>query len=197
MREQFIDGFMAELNGEVPDEYLRTIRNKLALYVNDFDISQRETAVVKYTGYLPDFYKAYIVSRKIEGLSKNTLELYNLYLDDFFFTVNKDVKDITANDIRVYLYTTQENRNISNRTLDSRRTAIHAFFEWATNEGYVNKNPCRSIKNIKYERIQKKPLSEMELERIRLTCRTMREKAMIEFLYSTGARVTEACIEKK
>lgn len=27
MREQFIDGFMAELNGEVPDEYLRTIRN--------------------------------------------------------------------------------------------------------------------------------------------------------------------------
>ena len=25
MREQFIDGFMAELNGEVPDEYLRKI----------------------------------------------------------------------------------------------------------------------------------------------------------------------------
>ena len=197
MREKFVNGFMTKLYGEIPEEYLETIRNKLELYVNDFDISQRETAVVKYTGYLPDFYKAYIVSRKIEGLSKNTLALYNLYLDDFFFTVNKDVKDITANDIRVYLYTTQENRNISNRTLDSRRTAIHAFFEWATNEGYVNKNPCRSIKNIKYERIQKKPLSEMELERIRLTCRTMREKAMIEFLYSTGARVTEACIAKK
>lgn len=55
MREQFIDGFMAELNGEVPDEYLRTIRNKLALYVNDFDVKTRETAVAKYTGYLPSF----------------------------------------------------------------------------------------------------------------------------------------------
>lgn len=197
MREQFIDGFMAELNGEVPDEYLRTIRNKLALYVNNFDVKTRETAVTKYTGYLPDFYKAFIVSRKIEGLSKKTLELYNLYLDDFFFTVNKKAEDITANDIRVYLYTTQESRNISNRTLDSRRTAIHAFFEWAANEGYVNKNPCRSIKNIKYERTQKKPLSEMELERIRLSCQTVREKAMIEFLYSTGARVTEACTVKK
>ena len=197
MREQFIDGFMAELNGEVPDEYLRTIRNKLALYVNNFDVKTRETAVTKYTGYLPDFYKAFIVSRKIEGLSKKTLELYNLYLDDFFFTVNKKAEDITANDIRVYLYTTQESRNISNRTLDSRRTAIHAFFEWAANEGYVNKNPCRSIKNMKYERTQKKPLSEMELERIRLSCQTVREKAMIEFLYSTGARVTEACTVKK
>ena len=197
MREKFVNGFMAKLYGEIPEEYLETVRNKLALYVNDFDISQRETAVVKYTGYLPDFYKTYIVSRKIEGLSKKTLELYNLYLDDFFFTVNKNAEDITANDIRVYLYTTQENRNISNRTLDSRRTAIHAFFEWAANEGYVNKNPCRSIKNIKYERTQKKPLSEMELERIRLSCQTVREKAMIEFLYSTGARVTEACTVKK
>lgn len=197
MREQFIDGFMAELNGEVPDEYLRTIRNKLALYVNNFDVKTRETAVTKYTGYLPDFYKAYIVSRKIEGLSKKTLELYNLYLDDFFFTVNKKAEDITANDIRVYLYNVQESRGLSNRTLDSRRTAIHAFFEWAANEGYIGKNPCRVIKNIKYERIEKQPLTDMDLERIRQVCETVREKALVEFLYSTGARVTEVCGVKK
>lgn len=197
MREQFVNGFMTKLYEEIPEEYLETIKSKLSLYVNDFDITPRETGVVKYTGYLPDFYKAYIVSRKIEGLSKKTLELYNLYLDDFFFTVNKRVEDITANDIRVYLYTTQESRGISNRTLDSRRTAIHAFFEWAAGEGYIDRNPCKPIKNIKYERIQKKPLTDMELERIRQACKTMREKAMVEFLYSTGARVTEACTVKK
>lgn len=37
----------------------------------------------------------------------------------------------------------------------------------------------------------------MELERIRQACKTVREKTMIEFLYSTGARVTEACTVKK
>lgn len=197
MREKFVNGFMTKLYEEIPEEYLETVRNKLALYVNDFDISQRETAVVKYTGYLPDFYKTYIVSRKIEGLSKKTLELYNLYLDDFFFTVNKNAEDITANDIRVYLYNVQESRGLSNRTLDSRRTAIHAFFEWAANEGYIGKNPCRVIKNIKYERIEKQSLTDMELERIRQTCKTVREKALVEFLYSTGARVTEVCGVKK
>ena len=196
MREKFVNGFMAKLYGEIPEEYLETIRDKLSLYVNDFDITQRETGVVKYTGYLPDFYKTYIVSRKIEGLSQNTLENYNLCLNDFFFSVNKKVEDITANDIRVYLYTTQENRGISNRTLDGRRAAIHAFFEWATGEGYVDKNPCRSIKNIKYERVQKKPLTDMELERIRQVCETVRERAIVEFLYSTGARITEACTVK-
>ena len=73
MREKFVNGFMANLYGEIPEEYLETIRNKLSLYVNDFDVASRETAVAKYTGYLPDFYKAYIVSRKIEGLSKKHL----------------------------------------------------------------------------------------------------------------------------
>lgn len=197
MRDKFVNGFMTKLYEEIPEEYLERVRNKLALYVNDFDISQRETAVVKYTGYLPDFYKTYIVSRKIEGLSKKTLELYNLYLDDFFFTVNKKAEDIAANDIRVYLYNAQESRGLSNRTLDSRRTAIHAFFEWAANEGYIGKNPCRVIKNIKYERIEKQPLTDMELERIRQACETVRERALAEFLYSTGARVTEVCGVKK
>lgn len=130
-------------------------------------------------------------------MSKKTLELYNLYLDDFFFTVNKKAEDITANDIRVYLYNAQESRGLSNRTLDSRRTVIHAFFEWAANEGYIGKNPCRVIKNIKYERIEKQPLTDMELERIRQACETVRERALVEFLYSTGARVTEVCGVKK
>ena len=72
----------------------------------------------------------------------------------------------------------------------------HAFFEWAAGEGYIEKNPCRPIKNIKYERIQKKPLTDIELERVRQACKTVREKALVEFLYSTGARVTEACTVK-
>lgn len=196
MREKFVAGFVTSLYEEIPDKYLELIRNKLSVYVNEFDITPRETGVVKYTGYLPEFYKTYMVSRKIEGLSMKTLNLYNLYLNDFFFTVNKNAADITANDIRVYLYNIQQARNLSNRTLDSRRTAIHAFFEWAAGEGYIEKNPCRPIKNIKYERIQKKPLTDIELERVRQACKTVREKALVEFLYSTGARVTEACTVK-
>lgn len=38
---------------------------------------------------------------------------------------------------------------------------------------------------------QRKPLSGMELERLRNACETVRDKAMIEMLYSTGCRVTE------
>lgn len=53
------------------------------------------------------------------------------------------------------------------------------------------KNPAVNIAPIKYERKHKKAMSQLELEKIRLSCQTKREKAIVEMLYSTGCRVTE------
>ena len=58
-------------------------------------------------------------------------------------------------------------------------------------EEYLDKNPAINITPIKYERIHKKPMSQLELEKIRLACKTKREKAIVETLYSTGCRVSE------
>ena len=191
MREQFITKFMVQMSNKVNDETLKILYKELTMFVNDYTIEKRETAIITYKGYLPECYQVYFVSRKIEGMSIKTLELYDLYLRDFFATLNKNIKDITTNDIRVYLYKVQQERKISNRTLDSRRSAIHAFFEWATNEEYINKNPCRNVKKIKYERKKREALTALEMEMLRSACRTSRDKAIVEFLYSTGCRVTE------
>ncbi len=52
------------------------------------------------------------------------------------------------------------------------------------------------IKVIKYERKRRESLTAIELEKVRMACKTIREKALVEFLYSTGARVTEVCTIK-
>lgn len=191
MREQFTNSFMARLDGKVPDDLLSTIREELFVFTNDYEINKRCTDVVPYTGYLPDCYKVYVVTMKIEGMSDESLKSYHLILNDFFKCMNKDISLVTTNDIRVYLYNVQKTRNISNRTLDNRRSIIHAFLEWACNEDYIPRNPCRSIKPIKYEQKERGSLTSMELEQVRDACSTLREKAMIEFFYSTGCRVTE------
>lgn len=54
------------------------------------------------------------------------------------------------------------------------------------------KNPCRPIKPIKYQTNDRDYLTQIELETIRKACKNKRDRALIEFLYSTGCRVSEA-----
>ena len=91
----------------------------------------------------------------------------------------------------MYLYLIQENRKISNRTLDSRRTVVCSFLGWCAAEGYISKNPAINITPIKYERKERVLLTDIQLEKARNACSTLRETAMVEVLYSSGCRVTE------
>lgn len=63
--------------------------------------------------------------------------------------------------------------------------------EWSANENYIDKNPCRSVKPIKFTENERQCIDNVELEKIRNVCETKRDRALVEFLYSTGARVQE------
>ena len=137
MRERFVNEFMTKLEGRISDDDLRIVYQQLIIFVGEYEISPRNTEVVLYEGYLPECYKIFFVTRKIEGMSMKSLELYDMVLRDFFYQVNKKLEEISTNDIRLYLYQTQQTRKICNSTLDGRRTVIHVFMEWAANEGYI------------------------------------------------------------
>lgn len=191
MREKLKNNLLLLLNTYVDTKDLKIIDQELNVMLSDYEIAPRKTDLVAYEYKVPDTIEIYIVSKKIAGLSDKTLYLYNMVLSDFFQTIQKQQEKITANDIRVYLYKYQKEYGISNRTLDCRRTVIRSYFGWLASEEYINKNPAINIAPIKYERKHKKPMSQLELEKIRLACKTKREKAIVEILYSTGCRVTE------
>lgn len=191
MREKLKNDLLLLLNTYVDTEVLRGIDQRLDIILSDYEIESRKTDVVVYEFQIPSTVEIYIVSKKIAGLSDKTLYLYKIVLEDFFHTVQKEPERISANDIRIYLYKYQKEHGISNRTLDCRRTVLCSYFGWMASEEYLDKNPAINIAPIKYERKHKKPMSQLELEKIRLACKTKREKAIVEVLYSTGCRVTE------
>jgi len=135
--------------------------------------------------------KSYIVIKHMEGLSETTLQNYALRLKHFMMSSTKPLNEITANDVRLYLFTYQNDTGISNRSLESIRIVVCSFLRWAANEGYIPANPAETLKPIKWEAKPRESLEQIELEIIRRACITEREKAMIEVLYSTGCRVTE------
>lgn len=194
MYEHFRNDFQCEATEYgVPEQTLVEVLAVLDGIATRYEISRKETALTIYKGDVPEVVKIYMVCKKIEGLSQKTLDTYLRMLKLFFRDIGKPLPQITTNDIRVYLFNYQKRRGCSNRSLNKYRQYIASFFSWAADEGYVQQNPMRTVPAIKYEKKPRQSLTQLELEYLRQSCVTLRERAIIEFLYSTGCRVSELC----
>lgn len=72
--ENFAKEFMTHLNGKVSDDELAVILRELEVFSGTYDIQKKETALAEYTPQIPECYKVYMISKKIEGLSEETLK---------------------------------------------------------------------------------------------------------------------------
>ena len=189
--DNFINDFMMRMDGKIPSCYLADIQNELCEMVRHYKIEAISSDMVPRSGYEPPYFREFFISKKIEGASEKTLQHYLMRLRNFFKEVNKPIERITANDVRVYLYLYQKHHGVSNRTLDSMRSVLMSFFSWYSGEGYIEKNIMSVIKPIKYREKQRSSLTDYELEKLISCCNSLRDVAIIEFLYSTGCRVSE------
>lgn len=199
-QEQFKNTFLLELNKEIPEvmeEYYEAIEYCLTKTMFDYDINVKNTALAVVQDLVPQLVKIYLVVKKTEGLAEGTLENYWRILKSFFEWSRKQPEEIVANDIRMFLYFYQQDHSVSNRTLDKYREMICWFFGWAHKEEYISHDPTTSIKPIKHEIKERQALTQLELEYLRKACKTPRQKAILEFLYSTGCRVSEMIQVKK
>ena len=162
-----------------------------------YDVKLKEMGLSVIEDELPRVVQMYLVCKKMSGLSDTTLRNYKVFLQLFFRESNKAPQAVTANDIRVFLYMYQQNRGVSSRSLDKYREYLSHFFTWAHEEGYIQTNPSKNIGAIKYEEKPREALTQIELEYLRRACVSAKEKAIIEFLYSTGCRVSELTNVKK
>lgn len=196
--EQFANEFIARLDGKLSSGDLQMVLDTMRQFSGDYEINRRETGIVPAgADIMPPCYRAFLVTKKLEGRSAGTMDNYRRQLTDFLFNIGKPVTDITADDIRVYLYKYQAKHQVGNRYLDVKRLVINSFMSWCAEEGYIRKNACAQVRPIKYEAKPREPLNDIEIEMVRRACETERELALFETIYSSGCRVSELCGLKK
>ena len=189
--ENFRNILIVNLNSVIQDQKtLSDVVKMVDVSMENFEISKRSVEIIPVIGS-PEVVKCYLASKAIANVSKGTLKQYHYKLVHFFNTIRKSYMDITANDIRLYLYNFKLERNASDHYVDNVRVSLNSFFKWLVDNEYIQRNPCAKVDKIKYTAKQREPLTSIQLETVRFNTETVREKAVIDFLFSTGCRVSE------
>ena len=135
----------------------------------------------------------FLKAKLMEGCSKNTTKLYKFNITRFIGCTIKPIDEITADDVRNYL-----NRRVTEGAslvyANNIRDSLSSFFLWIFNEDYITKNPMFKIRRIKCDRGLQPAFSEVEIDAIRrVSNNNPRDIAIVDFLLSTGCRVSEMC----
>ena len=191
MEERFKIEMIEQLQYKLGKEELMLIEGVLDFLFQQYTVSPKKNEIVVYDGNNDRIISQFLAIKRLEGKSENTLKQYHDATHALCDDLNKNIQDITTNDIRYHLANYQAVRKVSNATLDNKRRFLSSFFAWLTAEEYIKKNPMLLIKKIKQDSVVKKPFSDTELEQMRDNIDSKKEKALFEFLLSTGCRISE------
>lgn len=173
----------AKGTGQISDDRFKL---KLAGILANYDI-KRETHTM-FTSDIAEKANVFLSGKKIEGLSPLTLSGYKLELKMFEEAVKKEAENVTSNDIRMYL---SRFDHLKMSTISKKLSVLKSFFTWLHTEEIITRNPAAKVKPPKQEKLIVKALDIEELELVRESCKTLRQRALIECLYATGCRLSE------
>ena len=135
--------------------------------------------------------KMFVASKKAVNRQDNTLKQYTREILNMLNFTGKRLEDITGMDLRYYYGVMREQRGIKMSTMQTRLHYLSSFWDFLITEELVHSNPVKKVGLLKLEKTIKKPFSAAELEALRVNCTELRDRALVEFLYSTGVRVSE------
>ncbi len=182
------------------EEKLVCILNEMAEFLNVSQMKKLQEVLLKNfsegetkreTIDNKEYLKMFLDAKRVEGCSERTLQYYRVTVEHMLSIVTTPIRKVTTEEIRAYLVSYQEKGGCSKVTVDNIRRNISSFFSWLEEEDYIIKSPMRRIHKIRTKTVVKDIISDESIELIRDACHEIRDRAMVDLLYSTGIRVGE------
>jgi len=140
----------------------------------------------------------------VKAYSEQTLRAYRQDLEEFIQFIGQERKGVRKADllgaadlltVRKYLAHLYE-RGLSKSSIGRKLASLRSFFRFAVSKGYIERNPALSVRTPRREKKLPRFLSQEEMVRLieapdPTSLSGIRDRAILELLYSTGMRVSE------
>lgn len=199
VKAQIINNVIVSMTYYLNPDVLEMLERVLAKNLVDVVIERINTLPMEMKDSI-DSQNGYILQLflyKKKKLQNGTKYGYISAIKRLVTLVYKPLTDMEESDIYYYL-DWYENRNVpitgkknQARTINNERRFLSAFFTWMRKEKLIGSNPVEAIEPLK---VTKKPIDYFtpeEMASLKDGCESLRERAVIEVLRSTGARVGE------
>lgn len=190
MKQKLINEVMQEMLGGLNNAQLERLQEVLEHALFHKEITETEQGLENGTTNM-QLLESFLSSKRIEGCSEKSLAYYRTTIETMLAKVEKNVREMTTDDLRTYLTGYQEKKQSSKVTVDNIRRILSSFFSWLEDEDYILKSPVRRIHKVKAASTIKETYTDEALEKMRDNCCESRDLALIDMLASTGMRVGE------
>lgn len=171
----------------------------------------KSTFIVKMQGYeihetctLPStevrdnefIFKRFMIDMLAKGLKQSTIKSYMNYVKPFFDYTKLNYREVTAQNITDYIAIKRVTKNKkgelnSQNYLCNINKALSIFFKWAYKKHHIEVDIINDVETVKPKQKKKDRLSKEEMEACREVTKNIRERALLELMFSTGLRVGE------
>ena len=158
-------------------------------------VAEREQEQRVFRGYVEDFLANLGIVR---NLSPNTVRGYASDLDSFCSWVEREgVHPLSVSHRELRGYLMELNRaGYAPKTINRHLSAVRQLYRWLLHEGHTTEDAAAAIASPKLARLLPHTLADRDVRALIDTCDPttpvgLRDRAAIEMLYATGARISE------
>jgi len=190
-KTEIINEIIYDMSPELTTEQLDRLKITMLVKMQNLEITEMTTlpCVVVYDNDW--LLKRFLIDSIAAGLKESTIKQYIDAVRRLFDATGKNYRQLTGQDITDYLAMSQYQNKISIGYKATLCKYFFSFFQWAYRKEYLTRDIMRDVDRVKDVQKKKERLTDEEVEDIREACQTLKEKALLELMMSTGMRVGE------
>lgn len=180
-----------EMSDVLTKEQQDRLKITFLVKMHDFDITEMRLLPAMDVHDNEWILKRYVIDSLAADRKESTVKAYVGAVKELFRENGKNYSQMTSQDITDFLAIKQHRDKISQNYKSTLYRYFSAFFGWAYDNEHIKSNIMSKVPHVKAVQKKKERMTDEEIEDIRDACQTLKEKALVELLLSTGMRVGE------